>query len=53
MNIYSKNIEYREDARTPNILGDICAGLAFKVKELVGSETVEKLEKHCAVALNA
>ena len=54
MNKYSENIEYREDAGTPNILGNIRAGLAFKVKELVGSETVERLENtHCAVALNA
>jgi selenocysteine lyase/cysteine desulfurase len=51
---YSTNIEYREDSGTPNILGDIKAGLAFKVKEMVGCETIEKLENiHCSLALNA
>lgn len=51
---YSKDIEYREDAGTPNILGDIRAGLAFRVKEMVGDENIEKLENiHCSLALNA
>lgn len=51
---YSKDIEHREDAGTPNILGDIRAGLAFRVKEMVGCETIGKLENiHCSLALNA
>ncbi|GFH58066.1 aminotransferase class V-fold PLP-dependent enzyme [Chaetoceros tenuissimus] len=51
---YSKDIEYREDAGTPNILGDIRAGLAFRVKEMIGCNTIENLENiHCSLALNA
>ena len=51
---YSKDIEYREDAGTPGILQAIKAGLAFKVKEMVGVENIEKLEHvHCTLALNA
>ena len=51
---YSREIEYREDAGMPGILQAIKAGLAFKVKEMVGVETIEKLEHvHCALALNA
>lgn len=51
---YSTNIEHREDSGTPNILGDIKAGLAFRVKEMVGCKTIEKLENiHCSLALNA
>ncbi|GFH45190.1 hypothetical protein CTEN210_01664 [Chaetoceros tenuissimus] len=51
---YSTNIEHREDSGTLNILGDIKAGLAFRVKEMVGCETIEKLENiHCSLALNA
>ncbi|GFH46335.1 aminotransferase [Chaetoceros tenuissimus] len=51
---YSREIEHREDAGTPNILGDIRAGLAFRVKEMVGCDTIEKLENiHCSLALNA
>ncbi len=51
---YSENIEYREDSGTPGILQSIRAGLAFKVKEMVGCETIENLEHlHCALALTA
>jgi selenocysteine lyase/cysteine desulfurase len=51
---YSKDIEFREDAGTPGILQAIKAGLAFKVKEMVGVEKIEKLEHvHCTLALNA
>jgi len=50
---YSENAEYREDAGTPGILQDIRAGLAFKVKEMVGSDIIERLEHiHCSIALN-
>ena len=51
---YSRDIEYREDAGTPGILQAIKAGFAFKVKEMVGVKTIEKLEHvHCTLALNA
>jgi selenocysteine lyase/cysteine desulfurase len=51
---YSKDIEYREDSGTPGILQDIRSGLAFKVKEMVGCQNIEKLEHiHCSLALNA
>ena len=35
---YSDRIEDREEAGTPNILGDIRAGLAFLVKDVIGAE---------------
>ena len=35
---YSPRIEDREEAGTPNILGDIRAGLAFLVKEAIGAD---------------
>ena len=33
--LYNSNPEVAEEAGTPNIIGDIKAGLAFKVKEYV------------------
>lgn len=51
---YSKNIEYREDSGTPGILQSIRTGLAFKVKDMVGCDSIENLEHlHCALALTA
>lgn len=51
--VYSSDIEYREDSGTPGILQSIRAGLAFKVKEMVGSDNIEKLEhRHTAFALS-
>jgi selenocysteine lyase/cysteine desulfurase len=41
---YSQDIEYREDSGTPGILQSIRAGLAFKVKDMVGCKNIEKLE---------
>mmetsp|Transcript_28461 Transcript_28461/g.43474 ORF Transcript_28461/g.43474 Transcript_28461/m.43474 type:complete len:688 (-) Transcript_28461:114-2177(-) len=52
--IYANDIESREDAGTPGILQCIRAGLAFKVKEMVGSKTIHELEKvHGAIAIKA
>ncbi|MBR9926262.1 MAG: aminotransferase class V-fold PLP-dependent enzyme [Gammaproteobacteria bacterium] len=42
---YVQNVERREEAGTPNILGDIRAGLAFRIKAKVGTETIELREK--------
>ncbi len=37
---YSDNIEAREEAGTPNVVGDIRAALAFIVKDAIGTETM-------------
>ncbi|MDM9627922.1 aminotransferase class V-fold PLP-dependent enzyme [Rhizobium sp. S152] len=37
---YSDNIEAREEAGTPNVVGDIRAALAFIVKDAIGLETM-------------
>ena len=51
---FAEDITYREDAGTPGVLQDIRAGLAFKVKELMGCESIEVLENmHTMMALNA
>ena len=42
--IYVKKIEEREEAGTPNILGDIRAGLAFKLKHQIGNETICRID---------
>lgn len=42
---YSDTIEDREEAGTPNILGDIRAALAFLVKEAVGVEYIERRDR--------
>lgn len=42
---YVRDVERREEAGTPNILGDIRAGLAFRIKESVGVEAIESREK--------
>jgi selenocysteine lyase/cysteine desulfurase len=36
---YSDNLEAREESGTPNLLGDIRAGLVFLVKQAIGIET--------------
>ena len=38
---YSDNIEAREEAGTPNVVGDIRAALAFLVKDALGSEAMQ------------
>ena len=42
---YVRDVERREEAGTPNILGDIRAGLAFRIKENVGVDAIESCEK--------
>jgi selenocysteine lyase/cysteine desulfurase len=37
---YSDSLEAREESGTPNVLGDIRAGLAFLVKQAIGPETM-------------
>ena len=36
---YSDSLEAREEAGTPNVVGDIRAALAFLVKHAIGAET--------------
>ncbi|MGF9564573.1 aminotransferase class V-fold PLP-dependent enzyme [Neorhizobium sp. JUb45] len=38
---YSDNVESREEAGTPNVVGDIRAALAFIVKDAIGAEKME------------
>ncbi|MBT2773157.1 aminotransferase class V-fold PLP-dependent enzyme [Halomonas sp. ISL-60] len=42
---YVRDVERREEAGTPNILGDIRAGLAFRIKQSVGVEVIESREQ--------
>lgn len=37
---YARTLEAREEAGTPNVLGDIRAGLAFAVKSAVGTDRI-------------
>lgn len=41
---YSEDLETREEAGTPNILGDIRAALAFLVKDAVGDDAIARAE---------
>lgn len=51
---YSENIAAREEAGTPNVIGDIRAALAFLVKEQIGQATIDERELHlCAAAMSA
>ncbi|WP_269582814.1 aminotransferase class V-fold PLP-dependent enzyme [Roseibium sp. Sym1] len=43
---YSDNIAAREEAGTPNVIGDIRAALAFLVKEAIGQRLMD--ERHAA-----
>ena len=45
---YSDRIEDREEAGTPNIVGDIRAGLAFIVKEIIGVDFMEAINVELA-----
>jgi len=42
---YIDDIEHREEAGTPSIIGSIRAGLAFALKEAVGIETIRQHEE--------
>ncbi|MEX0318700.1 MAG: aminotransferase class V-fold PLP-dependent enzyme [Ruegeria sp.] len=41
---YSEDLAAREEAGTPNVIGDIRAALAFIVKDVVGAEEIAKRE---------
>ncbi|OIQ33711.1 MAG: aminotransferase class V [Alphaproteobacteria bacterium MedPE-SWcel] len=45
---YSDSLASREEAGTPNVIGDIRAALAFLVKEAVGQAQIEALESRYA-----
>jgi selenocysteine lyase/cysteine desulfurase len=45
---YSEDLSTREEAGTPNVIGDIRAALAFLVKEAVGEETIADKEARFA-----
>ena len=42
---YLDDIEAREEAGTPNVIGDIRAALAFMVKDAVGTERIAEAER--------
>ncbi|MCF7741413.1 MAG: aminotransferase class V-fold PLP-dependent enzyme [Candidatus Marinimicrobia bacterium] len=44
--VFTKNIEEREKPGTPGILQDIKAALAFELKDRVGIENIEMIEKY-------
>lgn len=45
---YSDDLTAREEAGTPNVIGDIRAALAFLVKEAVGEKEIARREAHFA-----
>ncbi|MBI1171468.1 aminotransferase class V-fold PLP-dependent enzyme [bacterium] len=45
---YATGIEAREEAGTPNVLGDIRAGLAFLVKDAIGQDRMTALNRRLA-----
>ncbi|MCA0043418.1 aminotransferase class V-fold PLP-dependent enzyme [Celeribacter litoreus] len=45
---YSSQIEHREEAGTPNVIGDIRAGLAVIVKEEIGQDFMFERNRHLA-----
>ena len=45
MHRYIDDVEHREEAGTPSIIGSIRAGLAFALKESVGTETIRRHEE--------
>lgn len=51
---YSQSVEAREEAGTPNVIGDIRAALAFLVKERVGhAQIADREAKFCSAAMAA
>ncbi|CAJ1942542.1 unnamed protein product [Cylindrotheca closterium] len=51
--VYEASAETREDAGTPGIIQAIRCGLAFQVKELVGSQRIEAIEReYCKMAFS-
>jgi len=50
---YVENLAEREEAGTPNIIGDIRAALVFLVKEAVGNDRIADIEaRFCQMAQN-
>jgi len=50
---YDDSIEAREDAGTPAIVQAIRTGLVFQVKEMVGCQRIESIERHyCRMAFS-
>lgn len=45
---YSSSLEAREEAGTPNVVGDIRAALVFLVKDAIGSETMRRRNRELA-----
>lgn len=45
MQVYEESIEAKEDGGTPGILQAVRCGLAFKLKEHIGSQRIEHLEQ--------
>lgn len=45
---YSDSIEAREEAGTPNVVGDIRAALAFLVKEAIGQDVIDARNRELA-----
>ncbi len=45
---YSDSLEAREEAGTPNVVGDIRAALAFIVKDAIGAEVMAKRNRELA-----
>lgn len=43
---YIADVEHREEGGTPNIVGSIRAGLAFQLKQQVGTERIHDLEEN-------
>ncbi|KAJ4458197.1 putative Cysteine desulfurase [Paratrimastix pyriformis] len=43
--VFNRNIEHREEGGTPEIIGSIRAGLAFRLKELIGTQTIQSREE--------
>lgn len=50
---YSDSLAAREEAGTPNVVGDIRAALAFLVKEAVGAQVIEDREARYAAMARA
>lgn len=48
---YSADVAVREEAGTPNVLGDIRAALAFLVKDAIGQEVMDR--RHAALKARA
>jgi selenocysteine lyase/cysteine desulfurase len=50
---YLANIEHREEAGTPGILGDIRAGLAFALKADIGPDRIAEIEDRMVARVRA